>query len=215
MPVIERRLRKRKLLLLLLRVLRRRFELLRTVDLPTLGLLSEQVRPRRFRRGETIVRAGDVGVSMFFVNAGLVAAIVSGREVRAGGEGGGGYTGIRRCVAAGWWCGLGWWESGAEVYRSSSSGGANSSAKSPSSHRRVLDRHTRGQPARPLVAALTGHTQREALGTGQPPSARPRWSAVNMDCGPGRQVSKELDDALQVGETSAIVFPTIRSASAF
>ena len=63
-----------------------RFELLRTVDLPTLHLLSEQVRPRRFRRGETVVRAGDVGESMFFVNAGLVAAIVGGKEVR-GGEG--------------------------------------------------------------------------------------------------------------------------------
>jgi CRP-like cAMP-binding protein len=95
LPKIGRWLRKCKTLLLLMRSLRRRFELLRTVDLPTLGLLSEQVRPRRFRRGETVVRAGDVGVSMFFVNTGLVAAIVGGREVRSGLVG---YTCSRRCA---------------------------------------------------------------------------------------------------------------------
>ena len=68
------------------------------MDLPTLRLLSEQVRPRRFRRGETVVRAGDAGESMFFVNAGLVAAIVGGKEVRRGLRGWG--SGRRRLHAA-------------------------------------------------------------------------------------------------------------------
>uniref|UniRef100_A0A7S0EQR9 cGMP-dependent protein kinase n=1 Tax=Hanusia phi TaxID=3032 RepID=A0A7S0EQR9_9CRYP len=59
----------------------RTFQLFRMVDKPTLTRIANQLRPRRFNAGEYVLRAGDPGDSMFFINSGRVAAVVNGHEL--------------------------------------------------------------------------------------------------------------------------------------
>jgi len=59
----------------------RTFQLFRMIDKSTLGRIANQLRPAKFSTGEYVLRAGDPGDSMFFINSGKVAAIVNGEEL--------------------------------------------------------------------------------------------------------------------------------------
>ena len=59
----------------------RTFQLFRMVDKMTLTRIANQLKPVDFKAGEMVLRAGQVGDSMYFINSGRVAAVVQGQQL--------------------------------------------------------------------------------------------------------------------------------------
>ena len=60
----------------------RTFQLFRMVDKMTLTRIANQLKPVDFKAGEMVLRAGEFGDSMYFINSGRVAAVVQGQQLR-------------------------------------------------------------------------------------------------------------------------------------
>jgi CRP-like cAMP-binding protein len=61
----------------------RTFQLFRKLDKITLTRIANQLRPVHFKAGQYVLRVGEPGESMYFINSGRVAAVVGGKELPA------------------------------------------------------------------------------------------------------------------------------------